>query len=116
MARKSVNILAFDTAFSYCTIGLLHDKKFDVIDQLAPMQQSNLILPLIDNLLKSHSLALSALDAVCYGCGPGSFTGVRIAESVAKGIGYAINKPVLPVSSLALLAQSAWIDKGWDKT
>ncbi len=58
---------------------------------------------------------IAELDAVAYGYGPGSFTGIRIASSVAQGIAYAANIPVIQVSSLAVLAQSAFFDQQWRK-
>ncbi len=110
-----MNILAFDTSFSTCSIGLLHNGQISTMDRIAPMKQAQLILPLITELLGSHSFNLESLDAIAYGCGPGSFTGIRIAKCVAQGIGFAVQKPLIPVSSLAVLAQSAWLSKGWNK-
>lgn len=115
MAGINVNILAFDTAFSTCSVGLLHHGQVSVIDRFAPMQQSKIILPMIADLLSRSALRMESLDAIAYGCGPGSFTGVRIAKSVAQGIGFALQKPILPISSMAILAQTAWMEKGWDK-
>ena len=79
------------------------------------MQQAQCILPMIDTLLKDHQLSLAELDALAFGCGPGSFTGVRIATSVAQGLGFATPLPLISVSSLAALAQSAFLDLGWKK-
>ena len=108
-----MNILAFDTSFSTCSVGLSHHGQVTAIDRFAPMQQSKLILPLIAELLQKYALSADSLDAIAYGCGPGSFTGMRIAHSVAQGIGFAIDKPIIPISSMAILAQSAWLQHGW---
>jgi len=73
------------------------------------MQHAQLILGVIQLLLKESQLALSDLDVIAYGCGPGSFTGVRIANSVAQGLGFAHQKPLIPISSMAALAQTLFM-------
>jgi tRNA threonylcarbamoyladenosine biosynthesis protein TsaB len=85
------------------------------LHRIVPQQQSQMILPMIDELLKSKNIALNQLDALAFGCGPGSFTGVRIATSVTQGLAYALNLPVIPISSLAALAQTAYQEKGYKK-
>jgi tRNA threonylcarbamoyladenosine biosynthesis protein TsaB len=85
------------------------------LHHIAPQQQSQMILPMIDELLKSKNIALNQLDVLAFGCGPGSFTGVRIATSVTQGLAYALNLPVIPISSLAALAQTAYQKKGYKK-
>lgn len=75
--------------------------------KIAAMQQANLILSMIQQLLDEASLSLNELDYLAYGCGPGSFTGVRLATSVVQGLGYAHSLPIIPISSLAAMAQEA---------
>lgn len=65
---------------------------------------------MVKELILSNYIKLNQLDAIAYGSGPGSFTGVRIATSVAQGIGFAAKLPVIPISSLAALAQSAYLE------
>ncbi len=77
------------------------------------MQQAQLILPMIDSLLNAKKIKLNQLDAIAFGCGPGSFTGIRVATSIAQGMGYALDIPLVPISSLAALAQTAYNDLNW---
>ncbi|MBX3708902.1 MAG: tRNA (adenosine(37)-N6)-threonylcarbamoyltransferase complex dimerization subunit type 1 TsaB [Gammaproteobacteria bacterium] len=105
-----MKILAIDTSTAACAIAIQNEENIKLFDKVAPMQQAKLILPAIQTLLDSVSLTLTQLDAIAYGQGPGSFTGARIASSVAQGIGFAVNKPVIPLSSLAIMAQSAFIE------
>jgi tRNA threonylcarbamoyladenosine biosynthesis protein TsaB len=103
-----MKLLAFDTSSSACSVAIQNGARTEVLHHIAPMQQAKLILPMIHQILDSASLTLGALDAIIYGCGPGSFTGVRIATSVAQGLSFAADKPVIPVSSMAAIAQSAF--------
>ena len=110
-----MKILALDTSSTACSIAILINDTVKESHQLAPMQQAQLILPMIDELLSSAALKLDQLDAIAFGCGPGSFTGVRIATSVAQGLGFAAKVPLIPISSLAAIAQAAYADLGWKK-
>lgn len=110
-----MKLLAIDTSSEACSVALLIDSEVKVLHELASMQQAQRILPMIDELMSDSNVALNQLDALAFGCGPGSFTGVRIATSVMQGIGYAMNLPLIPISSLAALAQAAYDDLGWKK-
>jgi tRNA threonylcarbamoyladenosine biosynthesis protein TsaB len=66
------------------------------------------LLPLIDAVLADARISKLDLAAVAFGCGPGAFTGVRMAVAAAQGIGYGLDIPALPVSSLAALAQEGF--------
>lgn len=106
-------ILAFDTSSSACSVALQQGDIVKSIHQDSPMQQAKLLLPMIQKLLDECSIKLDQINAVAYGCGPGSFTGCRIASSVAQGLGFAANCPLLPISSLAAIAQAAYLSKQW---
>ncbi len=110
-----MNILALDTSSTACSVALLHDDKMSFLHRIMPLQQAQSILPMLEELLSIHKITLNQLDAIAFGCGPGSFTGVRIATSVTQGLAYALQLPVIPVSSLAALAQAAYRDLGWKK-
>lgn len=110
-----MKILAFDTSANACSIALAVGDTIRTAHIHAPMQQAKLLLPTIDEMLKYENIELKQLDAIAFGCGPGSFTGIRIATSVAQGLGYALNKPLVPISSLAAIAQAAYDELGWKK-
>lgn len=110
-----MKILALDTSSSACSVAVLVDDKMSFLHQVIPLQQAQFILPMIKELLSLNEITLNQLDAIAFGCGPGSFTGVRIATSVTQGLAYGLGVPVIPISSLAALAQAAYRDLGWKK-
>jgi tRNA threonylcarbamoyladenosine biosynthesis protein TsaB len=102
-----MKILALDTATEACSAALWSDGQVFERYRVAPREHNALILPMIEELLAEAAIQLDQLDALAFGRGPGSFTGVRIAAGVVQGIGLATGLPVLPVSTLAALALSA---------
>ncbi|MBJ9976044.1 tRNA (adenosine(37)-N6)-threonylcarbamoyltransferase complex dimerization subunit type 1 TsaB [Pseudomonas sp. S75] len=100
-------LLALDTATEACSVALLHDGQTISHYEVIPRQHAQKLLPMIQQLLADAGLALSAVDAIAFGRGPGAFTGVRIAIGVVQGLAFALDRPVLPVSNLAALAQGA---------
>lgn len=108
-----MKLLAFDTSTSICVVALVDTAREENnqvigIQQTAKASHGQVILDAIHHLLQQFNLQLNDLDAIAYGRGPGSLTGVRIACSIAQGLSFGANLPVIPISSLALLAQSAW--------
>src|SRR5258706_2005835 len=97
-------LLALDTATEICSVALLHNGVIDEMSEPAGQTHSERILPMIDGLLARHHVTLAGCDAIAFGAGPGSFTGLRIACGVAQGLAWGADKRVLPVSNLAALA------------
>ena len=103
-----MKLLAIDTVTEACSAALWLDGEVQERFELAPRRHTTLILPMVQQLLADSGLSLSQLDALAVDRGPGSFTGVRIGTGVAQGLAYAVDLPVVPVSSLATLAQAVW--------
>ncbi|WP_275098992.1 tRNA (adenosine(37)-N6)-threonylcarbamoyltransferase complex dimerization subunit type 1 TsaB [Sedimenticola hydrogenitrophicus] len=108
-----MKILALETATEACSAALLIDGNVIERYQVQPRMHSQLILPMLDELLAEAGVTLAALDAIAFGRGPGAFTGVRIAVGVAQGAAFAADLPVVPVSTLAALAQRGFRELGW---
>ena len=98
-------ILALDTATEACSVALYLDGEVREHFDILPRQHSQQILPMIEAILAEHGQSMMALDAIAFGRGPGAFTGVRIATGIAQGLAFAADLPVIPVSTLAALAQ-----------
>src|SRR5882762_9800885 len=100
-------LLALDTATEMCSVALLHDGVIDEMSEPAGQTHSERILPMIDGLLARHHVTLAGCDAIAFGAGPGSFTGLRIACGVAQGLAFGAGLPVVPVGTLLALAEAA---------
>lgn len=114
-------ILAFDTATAACSAAIFIDGEITQQFELAPRRHGELLLPMIDQLLSNASITIKECDAIAFGNGPGSFMGLRIAAGVAQGLAFGSGIPVIPVSTLNALAQTAYwqlqcdsILVGWD--
>jgi tRNA threonylcarbamoyladenosine biosynthesis protein TsaB len=100
-----MKLLALDTATEACTAGLLAGDELLWRFELAPRRHAALVLGMMDELLVEAGIGIAELDAIGFGQGPGAFTGLRIAASVAQGVAFATDVPVVAVSSLAATAQ-----------
>ncbi len=104
----AAKILAIDTATEACSAALYIDGVITEKYQLAPREHTQLILKMIESLLADAQLKISDLDALAFGRGPGSFTGVRITTGVVQGLAFASDLPVIAISTLASIAQLAY--------
>jgi tRNA threonylcarbamoyladenosine biosynthesis protein TsaB len=107
-----MKILAIDTATEACSAALLLDGEVRERFEVQPRKHGQLILGMMDGLLAEAGLALPQLDALAFGRGPGAFTGVRIATGVAQGAAFGADLPLLPISTLAALAQRHFREAG----
>lgn len=104
----STRILAIDTATEACSVALLNDDRVTAHFELCAREHTQRILPLVQNILQQRQTALTDLDALAFGQGPGSFTGVRIGIGIAQGLALGADLPMVGVSTLKTMAQSAW--------
>jgi tRNA threonylcarbamoyladenosine biosynthesis protein TsaB len=100
-------LLAFDTSTEHLSVAVLHGDTLHAHNGVGGAQASTTLLPLIQQLLGEARLALGELDAIVFGRGPGSFTGLRTACSVAQGLAFGANVPLLPVDTLLAVAEEA---------
>ena len=100
-------LLAFDTSTEHLSVAVLHGDTLYAHNGVGGAQASTTLLPLIQQLLGEARLALGELDAIVFGRGPGSFTGLRTACSVAQGLAFGAKVPLLPVDTLLAVAEEA---------
>lgn len=99
-----MKLLAIDTSTEACSVALWLDGEVVERYEIAPRRHTELVLPWADALLADAGVAKSALDAIAVARGPGAFTGVRLAVALVQGMALALDRPVVPVSTLAALA------------
>lgn len=92
------SILAVDTSTEACSVALYRDGELAVLQEIAPRRHNQVLLGMLRELMPAGP---QDLDAVAYGSGPGSFTGLRIAASAVQGVCFAAGLPALPVSTLS---------------
>lgn len=107
-----IKILAIDTSTDACSAAISCEGQVIGYSEVVQRGHTKILLPMIERLLNEVGVGLAELDAFAFGRGPGSFTGVRIACSVIQALGFGMNKSVIPVSTLRILAQSAYREYG----
>lgn len=100
-------ILAIETATEACSVALYLDGEVTERHELAPRQHNQRLFGMLEELLPGGDLRQGGIDAIAYGCGPGSFTGLRICASAVQGLAYTSELPAVAISTLACQAQTA---------
>ena len=107
-----MNILAIETATDACSCALEFSGTVSARHAVEPRRHTELLLPMIDEVLADAGAKLGTLDAIAFGRGPGSFTGLRIACAVAQGLGFGADCPLVAVSTLQVVAAGMHRSRG----
>lgn len=102
-----MRILALDTSTEYCSVALWQDDAVAERCELVGQKHSEVLMEMLDELLRENGVKLTQLDGIAFGMGPGSFTGVRIACGVTQGLALGANLPVAGVCTLQALAEGS---------
>jgi tRNA threonylcarbamoyladenosine biosynthesis protein TsaB len=105
-------IIAIETSSELASAALLHGNRVIARESFGVHTHSQTILPLVQSLLIEADIALAQCDAVAFGCGPGSFTGVRTACGIVQGLAFGLNLPTIPVVTLLAMAQACYAASG----
>lgn len=105
-------IIAIETSTELGSAALLHEDRLLALEMSGAQNHSLSILPAVQQLLAQAGIALDRCDAVAFGAGPGSFTGVRTACGIAQGLAFGLDVPVLPVVTLQAMAQACRDETG----
>lgn len=106
-----LKLLALDTSTEYCSVALSIDGDLDAREVKAGQRHSELLLGMIDDLLKSRALSVRDLDGLAYGEGPGSFTGLRIGCGVVQGLAFGAGVRVLGIGTLLAMAEGSGAER-----
>ncbi len=101
-------ILAIDTSTESCSVAIWNQGEILALSNLRPREHTQYILPMVQQVLLDSGLRLNQLDALAFGRGPGSFTGVRICIGIVQGLALGADLPILGISTLQTMAQGAW--------
>jgi len=99
-------ILAIETSSELASAALLHKGHIITCESAGVHTHSHAILPMVQSVLAEAGMSLAQCDAIAFGCGPGSFTGVRTACGIAQGLAFGLGLPVVPVVTLLAMAQA----------
>lgn len=102
-----MKIIAIDTSTENCSVALLNEDSITFKSEVAPQKHAEIVLEMLDTILKESSISKDSLDGLVLGIGPGSFTGVRIAASTVQGLALGLNLKVAKITSLEALAIEA---------
>ena len=102
-----MRLAAFETSTEWCSVALWIDGEIRGVEERAGNRHGELVLPMLERLAAGAGIAIPALDAIAFGAGPGSFTGLRIACGVAQGIAFARGLPVMGISTLEAIAEES---------
>ncbi|WP_099075465.1 tRNA (adenosine(37)-N6)-threonylcarbamoyltransferase complex dimerization subunit type 1 TsaB [Proteus alimentorum] len=108
----SLRILAIDTATESCSVAVWNEGVVASRFEISPREHTQKILPMVKSALEEANITLQSLDALAFGRGPGSFTGVRIGVGVAQGIALGAELPMIGISSLATMAEGVFRTTG----
>lgn len=100
-------LLVIDTSTEGCSVAVSVGTDVVEVMEIIPRGHAQRIMPMISDVMAQAQLSIKQLDGIAFGRGPGAFTGLRIAAGVVQGLAFGANLPVIPVSSLAALAQGA---------
>jgi tRNA threonylcarbamoyladenosine biosynthesis protein TsaB len=107
--RPGLNILAIETSTEGCSVALGDGlSQLASVFEIAPRQHTRLLPFMMNEVLAKSGIRRTDINYVAYGNGPGAFTGVRIAAATAQGIAMGLNIPMIPISTLAILAQTGF--------
>lgn len=107
----SLHLLALDASSSACSVALLrqHGEQSECLArfEMTPRAHTRRLMPMVDEVLAEAQISPQQLDAVAFGRGPGSFTGLRIAAGAAQGLAFGLDCPLVAISTLEALALQA---------
>jgi len=115
LPTRHSTLLALDTSGPACSVAVQHGGAASQAYEIEAQQHTRELLPLIDKLLQKNGLEKTAIQGIILSAGPGAFTGLRIGAAVATGLATAWDVPLLPISSLALLAATIRRHSGAEK-
>lgn len=107
-------LLIIDASSSLCSVAINHAGETVWVTEDQPRRHAQRLLPMIDELLSDAGIERAQIDGIAFGCGPGSFTGIRIATAVAQGMSLGLDRPVVGISSLAAVALAVMQETGAD--